>query len=230
MNLFSAFFLALSSNLDNIGIGASYGIRRIDLPFWSNLIVAIVTTIGTIISMCIGNVAANYISSHPAKIIGSSIIAGAGVWVILQSWIAPNKVESAPQVLKEMSSPFAPLKNEMLRAKTILALQIKSLGIIIQILKEPWVADMDLSRKIEGKEAFLLAFALMINNLASGFGGGMVGINIPLTAGMTFVLSLFTLAISVKFGHQYLSRWLGKYASLVAGIILIAVGIYEFFV
>jgi len=230
MNLLPAILLALSSNLDNIGVGASYGIRRISLPLFSNLIVAIVSTAGTIISMCMGDLVAKYIPLHVANIIGSSIIAGTGAWVILQSWVSPNDASTTRSASMQISAS-ASLKNENLpsRAKKILELHIKSLGIFIQILREPWTADMDFSRKIEGKEALLLAFALTINNLASGFGGGIVGINIPFTATMVFVFSLITLAYSVKFGHQYLSRWLGKWASIIAGLILIAIGIYEFF-
>ncbi|OAT86394.1 manganese efflux pump [Desulfotomaculum copahuensis] len=228
MKLLPAILLAISSNLDNTGIGTSYGIRRIGLPFRSNLIVAIITTAGTILSMCMGSLVARYIPAHLAVLTGSSIIAGAGAWVILQSWREPDG-PGAPVSAKKPAPRPQEDENLPSRAKKLVEFHIKSLGLFIQILREPWTADMDLSRKIEGREAFLLAIALTINNLAGGFGGGIVGIDIPLTAAMVFVFSLLTLAGSVRFGHQCLSRWLGRWAGLIAGLILIAVGLYEFF-
>ncbi|MGB9803343.1 hypothetical protein, partial [Desulfofundulus sp.] len=176
MKFLSAFLLALSSNLDNIGIGTSYGIRRIGLPFRSNLIVALVSTTGTIVSMCMGSLVAKYIQAYLANIIGSSIIVGVGAWIILQSWINPSDNTAEP-VCQETSGSAAPQSG----AEKILEFHIKSLGIFVRILREPWRADVDFSKEIDGKEAFLLALALTINNLASGFGGGIVGINIPFT-------------------------------------------------
>ncbi|MGB9825070.1 MAG: manganese efflux pump, partial [Desulfofundulus sp.] len=187
-------------------------------------IVAIVSTTGTIVSMCMGSLVAKYIQAHLANIIGSSIIVGVGAWIILQSWINPSDNTAEP-VCQETSGSAAPQSG----AEKILEFHIKSLGIFVRILREPWRADVDFSKEIDGKEAFLLALALTINNLASGFGGGIVGINIPFTAVMVFVFSLLTLACSVKFGHKYLSRWLGKWAGVVSGLILIFVGVYEFF-
>ncbi|MGO0121858.1 hypothetical protein ACTLLP_01265 [Desulfothermobacter acidiphilus] len=60
------------------------------------------------------------------------------------------------------------------------------------------------------------------------FGGGLIGINVEFTAIMVFILSLLSIAYSVSFGHHYLARWLGRYAGVVSGLILIAIGFYEF--
>jgi len=211
----SSFLLSLSSNLDNIGIGVSYGIRRIAIPFLSNLIVALVTTVGTFLSMSLGDLLARHIPDRLASGTGSGLIIAAGIWVLLQTWIKPNGT----------STPPPPVLQE---TKKVFELRIRSLGLLIRILREPGGVDMDCSGRIEGREALVLALALTVNNLAGGFGGGMVGISIPLTTALVFVLSLLTLAYGVKFGHLYLSRWLGKWASLAAGLILIAVGVYEF--
>lgn len=215
MILLSSFLLALSSNLDNMGIGVSYGIRRISIPFLSNLIVAMVTTTGTYIAMSLGDILTSYIPAQLASGMGSGIIVTAGIWVMLQTWIKPNGT--------------AVLASSMTEPKKICEMRIRSLRLLIRILHEPDGVDMDCSGQIEGREALLLAMALTVNNLAGGFGGGMVGISIPLTCALVFILSLLTLAYGVKFGHLYFSRWLSRWASLVAGLILILVGIYEFF-
>jgi len=212
----SCFLLALSSNLDNIGIGVSYGIRRIAIPLFSNLVVALVTTAGTLLAMSLGDLLARHIPAGLAAGAGSAVIAAAGVWVMLQTWIKPN-------------GTCTPVASPAPEPRKVFELRIRSLGLLIRILREPVGVDADCSGRIEGREALLLALALTVNNLAGGFGAGMVGIDIPLTAGLVFVLSLLTLAWGVKFGHLYLSRWLGRWASLVAGLILVAVAAYEFF-
>ncbi len=43
LHLATILLLSLSSNLDNIGVGVSYGIRKVNIPFTSNLLIAVVT-------------------------------------------------------------------------------------------------------------------------------------------------------------------------------------------
>ena len=46
--------MAISCNLDNLGIGIAYGTRRVSIPFTSNLLIAVITTIGTFLSVILG--------------------------------------------------------------------------------------------------------------------------------------------------------------------------------
>ena len=60
--------LALSSNLDNIGVGLAYGTRKVRLPFLSNLIVAVITSCGTLITMLLGkDMAIHYLNGTLAN-------------------------------------------------------------------------------------------------------------------------------------------------------------------
>ncbi len=43
LHLLTILLLSFSSNLDNVGVGVSYGIRKINIPFTSNLLIAVVT-------------------------------------------------------------------------------------------------------------------------------------------------------------------------------------------
>ncbi|MGO0121856.1 manganese efflux pump [Desulfothermobacter acidiphilus] len=156
-----AFLLALSSNLDNVGVGISYGIRRIGIPFSSNLIIALVSTAGTVVSMCLGSEVARYVPVLLANLIGSGILVAVGVWVIRESW---REVGGVDEDSPALADPPA-------KANKLLEWRIRSLGLLVQILREPSLADQDDSRRIEGREALLLALALTINNLAGGFGG-----------------------------------------------------------
>jgi putative Mn2+ efflux pump MntP len=47
----AAFLIALSCNLDNVGVGISYGTRRIRLPLITNFYIALLTAFGTWLAM-----------------------------------------------------------------------------------------------------------------------------------------------------------------------------------
>ncbi len=78
------FSLALSSNLDNVGVGTSYGARRISIPFNSNLLIAFVTTTGTFLSMAVGTEIAGFTNLNIANALGALMIGGSGVWVFIR--------------------------------------------------------------------------------------------------------------------------------------------------
>ncbi len=73
LHIISIFLLALSSNLDNVGVGTSYGTRRINIPFGSNLLIAFITTSGTYLSMTLGNVISNFINPNSNRSAGKMI-------------------------------------------------------------------------------------------------------------------------------------------------------------
>jgi putative Mn2+ efflux pump MntP len=62
MHWISILFIALASNLDNLGIGISFGIRSIKISTVSNGIIAGITMAGTYLSMTIGELISRYIS------------------------------------------------------------------------------------------------------------------------------------------------------------------------
>ena len=81
-------------------------------------------------------------------------------------------------------------------------------------------ADINGSGNIEISEAITLALSLSINNLA---------LSIFLTTILTFVFSIITMSIGLKLGSKYLSKIFGEYSPLFSAIIIIAMGIFEFF-
>ena len=74
-----------------------------------------------------------------------------------------------------------------------------------------------------------LALSLSINNLALGIGASISGISIILTTILTFVFSVITMIIGLKLGSRYLSKIFGEYSPLISAVIIIAMGIFEFF-
>lgn len=212
LHLMSILLIAVSSNLDNIGVGTSYGIRKINIPITSNLLIAVVTSTGTFLSILLGQAIYLFLSEKMAGLLGGGIIIVAGIWVIFQETIMHRDRE--------------PEEEKQIVAKT--GLSRFGLSHIVQILNNPIIADWDFSGHIDLKEATALAFGLTLNNIPNGVGAGMLGLNVFIMTSVVFLVSIITIWIGIYFGHLGI-RWLGKSAGLLSGLILIFVGLYEIF-
>jgi putative sporulation protein YtaF len=211
VTLLPVLLLALSSNGDNIGVGVAYGVRRINVPLGSNVIIALITGAGTLISMLLGQTIANTMQPKIASILGGTIIAGIGIWVLAQSTRSAGRRENTGLAL--VSSP-----------------DVAHLGVfkkLICVLDNPVSADRDFSRRIDIKEGCLLAVSLSLNNVVNGIAAGIVGLAPTLTTVLVMIFSVFTLWGGVAAGSQYGKRWLGNFANVFSGLLLLLIGAYE---
>lgn len=198
--------LALAVSLDSFMVAFTYGIRKMILPTRSIAIIAIITGVTFYLSMLIGNLVASFLSPKIAESIGGWVLVCIGIWVVYQFFRTDdsNDEDREPRVLK---------------------FEIKSLGIVIQILKKPMVADIDKSGKITGMEAFLLGVALSLDSFGAGIGAAMLGFSPFLAAigiGITTGLFLF---IGLRSGYLFSYwNWLQR-LTFIPGIILIIIGL-----
>jgi putative sporulation protein YtaF len=210
LHLAAILLLSLSSNLDNVGVGVSYGVRKINISFGSNLLIALVTSGGTFLSILLGQGIYHFISPQMAGWLGGGIIVAAGVWVLFQDKIMPRGKE----------------RREEKRPAGQAAAAGHGFRPIVAILNHPIIPDRDFSGHIGLKEAATLALGLTMNNIPNGVGAGMLGCGIVLMTGCVFLLSIMTIWAGVTAGH-FGFKWLGRFTGVVSGLILISVGLYE---
>ncbi|EEA04263.1 sporulation protein YtaF [Burkholderia sp. H160] len=203
--------IAVSSNLDNIGVGTSYGVRKINIPIASNLLIAVVTATGTFLSIILGQSVYLFISKEMAGLLGGGIIVVAGLWVVVQE-----------RVMHRVREPRQAEPNVKTRCSRY------GFRHIVQILDNPIVADWDFSGHIDLEEALALALALTINNIPNGVGAGMLGLNIYAMTAAVFVVSIITIWLGIYLGKLGV-RWMGRFAGVLGGVLLICVGFYEIF-
>lgn len=211
VTLLPVLLLALSSNGDNIGVGIAYGVRRINVPLASNFIIALITGAGTLVSMLIGQTIGSTMQPKIAGVLGGAIIAGIGLWVIVQSARSAGRHENVEFGLVTSSD-------------------VAHLGVfkkLIRVLDNPLSADRDFSRHIDMKEGCLLAVSLSLNNVVNGIAAGIVGLAPALTTVLVMIFSMFTLWGGVAAGSQYGRRWLGNFANVFSGLLLLVIGAYE---
>ncbi|MFL0198828.1 sporulation membrane protein YtaF [Clostridium sp. WILCCON 0269] len=198
----SALLFSLSSNLDNVVVGIAYGIKKINVSIIANLIIAIITSTGTFLSMSIGGYISKFLPHYMTNSLGAVVIVILGVYFVIQSILKLiNNTES-----KELA-----LKN------------------IHDMIEYAEKSDLDNSGNISMKEALLVAFGLTFNNLGTGVAASITGVSIQFTVISTFILSIITIVFGQAIGNHVLGKFLGKYAPLFSGILLIILGIIEFF-
>ncbi|MDZ5472475.1 sporulation membrane protein YtaF [Bacillus sp. 31A1R] len=206
----SLLLLALAVSLDSFSVGFTYGLRKMRIPFKSILVIACCSAVTLMIAMGIGHIIEKFISPDLAESVGGIVLVLIGGWVLFQFF--------RPEKLKDDALPHE---------KTIVNFEIKSLGLVVNILKKPMSADFDKSGTITGIEAFMLGFALSLDAFGAGIGAAMLGFS-PLSLAVTvaFMSSLFVF-LGMRMGVK-LSKisWMQNF-SFIPGVLLIILGIWK---
>ena len=82
---FSILTLAISSSIDSLGIGITYGLKRIELKKWTRLILFFVSILVTILSIISGNILKNIFSENFFKLIGTVILVLMGLLIVFKT-------------------------------------------------------------------------------------------------------------------------------------------------
>jgi putative sporulation protein YtaF len=202
MHWLSIIVISLAANLDNLGIGVSFGAKRTKIPFVSNLIIATLSMVAAFLSITFGNILSSYISPSMANWTGSALIILVGIWSI---WSGINEPVQVP-------------------------LQSNAKQGLTSLLRNPSKADTDGNHIISWKESLTLGLALALNCIAGGFGVGVSGLSPIATTLFIGIFSLITIELGVRLGYQIALTWFGKYSNVIGGILIIGIGFYEIFV
>lgn len=208
--------LALAVSLDSFGVGVLYGIRKIRIPFISILIISFCSGIVIYASMNIGVLLLQVLSPSAAHMIGALILIGIGIWAIIQM-----KMQKKDEPSKEIP--------QLTKEKRVLHLELKKLGLVIDILKTPSKADVDRSGNISAVEATFLGIALSLDAFGAGIGAALIGFS-PLFTSITIAVAcgLF-ITLGLKTGYLFSGmRWI-RSVSILPGCILIVMGIFKLF-
>lgn len=214
MDLVGALLLVLAVNIDSLGVGISLGAKKIRVPFVSNVLIASITSIGTITALLAGQWLSRLFPQLIGEYIGCFVVIGMGIWVLYDE---VRRRKAARALRKKEPAPQSSTDGDVASQR------------LTDLLLTPPLADADYSGHIDVKEACLLGGALTLNNFAGGFGAGVFGLNPVFTSLTVAVISLVLLWSGVKIGENYLSRRLGGTAGAAAGVLLILIGGYQLF-
>lgn len=86
----STLMLSISSSLDALGIGITYGLRRTKFSLLSRIVFFIVSFVSTALSILLGNVIKNIFSTDFTVFIGAFLIICIGLYAIIESFKIPK--------------------------------------------------------------------------------------------------------------------------------------------
>ena len=219
--LFDSILLALSSSIDAVGVGITYGLKKTKIHCSSLLILFVISAFFTYSSVILGNLICAIISPNISKVIGALFLIGSGSFLFYESLFTKNikgKKEKKERKGKEKKQKHKEY-----------SFFIQFLGITINIIKDPINSDLDNSKIIDIKEAVFLGLALSLDSISIG-----IGASIALITDITFPLfiSIFQIVFLIfgKFiGEKIsnISKLPNNIWNILSGLILIFIGIMK---
>jgi len=203
MHLIYTIFIALANNLDNIAVRIAYGIRGIKISTWKNLWISVITFLISSFAAFSGSFISKVLNKNVSSVISMILLVSIGLWIMLE-----------PIIKKEGKKADIPIS--------------ESDNKIYNILKNPEKADCDNSKDIDFKEATFLGVALSINNIGGGLSAGMIGLNPFLVGLFSAIISFLALWAGNYIAELFNKHNLGKKATIIAGVLLIIIGISQF--
>lgn len=205
------FLLAMALSIDSLTVGLTYGLRKVKIPFLSLLILFFCAFCVLYTSIFLGQGLTHVLSEQIASFIGGLLLVLLGAWMLFQKG-------------KEISQGKDEVKRIRNKSTPVLQIEIRSLGLMIQILKTPTLADFDGSGRITGLEAFMLGLALSIDSFGAGIGMGVLGFNPVMLSALVAFMSVAFLYVGVDVGRRFSKvNWL-THISAFSGLILIIMG------
>jgi putative sporulation protein YtaF len=196
-------WLAISTNVDNFGVGIAYGIKRIRIGAASNLLIACCNCSATYLSMRAGETIAQFVPASVCNTIGSGTIVLVGLWALLNTFaFGGSDSETNPA-----GEPKEKIQLEY-------------------IAQHPEVLDVDRTGHVNVREALPLAFALSISNLATGMGARLAGLDVDFLVLLMFAFSILGIICGYYFGRLFSRKLPKRWPGVVSGILLIAFGFH----
>ncbi|MFS0723171.1 MntP/YtaF family protein [Paenibacillus sp. 1P07SE] len=235
-HLVSLILLACAVSLDGFGVGVTYGLRKIRIPFLSILIIAGCSGLVIGLSMIAGQWLAGYLPPVVGQFIGAFILIGIGLFAIIQFIRRTNREPEDSSVGNREQDVFVrddvPTHTDTamlpaLSPSMVMIVELKRLGIVIHILRKPQAADMDRSGTISASEAVLLGCALSLDAFGAGLGAAMLGFSPLWTSLLIAGASGSFLLMGLRVGLRFAASERMRALSLLPGVILILMGILK---
>ncbi len=222
MVFWSAIVLALALSLDGLGVGFTYGLRKIKIPISSLMTIAVCSMLAMGISMFAGHGINSLVNGINTSGLGAIIIIGVGIWQIIQAFVRKPTVE------EEEAVPVLSYNIGLVEEDLLFKIYLKPVGLVIQVLRTPAVADMDGSGTINFREALVLGFALAMDAFGAGFGAALAGFSVGVIPGVG-ISQILLVALGRSIGARAIPQNISKRLAFLPGLVLLTIGTFKLF-
>ena len=214
--LLNCLFLAISSSIDSLGIGITYGIKNTKITMGAKFILFFINFIVSVISIYFGNLLKYIFPDFLIHYLGSFLLILMGLFMCFQS-VKVSKKEYKIENDRNL---------KISDTEKIYSFFIKCLGITIKIIKNPSSSDLDKSNVIDSKEALFLGLALSLDSFCIGIGFSMLNTFSIIFPLLTSCFQLFLLSLGNYCGKKLysFSKLPDNIWSTISGILLIMIG------
>ena len=196
---FASLLFGISASLDALLVGIGYGIRGTRIKLWQNLVISLITLLGTCLSVGLGHRLVRLLPGVIGDYAGSLILIllflyYIGKWTI--SFLRGDSGETASE------NPG----HEMVSASVSIAFPCLKLT-----------------------EVLILSLTLSLNNLSAGLSASLAGLTLLPAAVSTLACSVLFLFAGNRLGRNPVLQLAGKGAEPISGGLLIGLGVMQFF-
>lgn len=202
-------FIVIAVSLDGFGVGITYGMRKIRIPFKALLVIMLCSGMIVMVSMMIGQLLRAIISPNVASLIGSTILIFIGIFVLF-SIVRPSQRKNCEQTV---THDVDEATNQLQHFKSV--------------LRDPFQADKDKSGTISVSEAFILGTALALDAFGAGLGAAMLGYSPIVTAVLIATMSGLFVFSGIKIGFLLSKNRMIARLTFIPPLLLICIGLFN---
>ncbi len=196
---FASLLFGISSSLDALLVGIGYGIRGTRIRLWQNLVISLITLLGTCLSVGLGHRLVRLLPGVIGDYAGSLILILLGLYYIVKWTISFLRCDSGETASENPG-------HEMVSASVSIAFPCLKLT-----------------------EVLVLSLTLSLNNLSAGLSASLAGLTLLPAAVSTLACSVLFLFAGNRLGRNPVLQLAGKGAEPISGGLLIGLGVMQFF-
>lgn len=198
---------AMAVSVDGFLAGLTYGLRGIRLALASLAIISITSVVVMLVSLLAGTALQAWLGAGRAELFGALILLAMGLWVVLEAWL--DKAAQGQE------------------GKPLLRWRISSLGLVVQVMREPARADLDQSGSLSWGEATLLGLALAFDAFGVGLGAAVSGLATWVLPAAVGLANLALIPLGAWIGYRYSLGGLKEKGAFLPGLLLICLAFWQ---
>ncbi|MBX5436179.1 MAG: manganese efflux pump [Alicyclobacillaceae bacterium] len=204
--------IGIGSNLDNCSVGIAYGSRSIRFPHRVNALINGIGCGAVWTGAVAGDCLSRYLLPSSANWIGCLVLCAVG----LSFWLTAFRSSRRRACLRDAATvPHA-------------VPQVESGMALAEVAGDAAEPSCDAPSRAGWREGVLLGLALSVTNVASGLGATVTGTaSVWMTGISVTAWGYIMIWLGNALGIGVVARILGRWAPIVAGFLLMAVGVHQ---